>query len=955
MNKRCALQPNYVLKLEKRNYRLQGEPIQGGSSLVYKARLENDITADFFMIKEFFPADLADDIERLPDNSLHFPASIKKQINLRKERTARESKIVSELRHEESNNNPWFLSYSKIIKANKTLYTVIATEAGEVLSERIGHFKTFEEICDCALSILDALEPLHKKGYLHLDVSPDNIHFSDTKIARLIDFNSACRSDEPFERLILSVKDGYSAMELYRQAQPTPATDLFSVAAIFFVMLLGRPQGDDDRTPGICFVNSEDGFLKGASELLVTKTNEFLIKGISHTPLKRFQSVQEMREAVEDLRQLKIEIDLVNSPNRVKPNKYFIPREHDIKKIDAALTQNNYVFLEGIGGIGKTELAKSYAQEKNYDIVQFINFGRNLQETIAYDLAFFNFDALKYEPVFGKDAAKHIFHDKVNHLKQCVAAGQKILIIIDNYSHTSLQDFKTFTAGEYHVIFTTREKLGGVEISPMKDDSLFKMFCKYYSPLLPNADDTPLIHEIIKAVAGHTMSVMLIAAAMRNDNITAKEMLQRLQDGIETNTNINIDKEWINNPQQAMMRHIFMLFDMTRIKQENNFAHIMVNMSVVPETGLEKNEFFQLTQCNNFDLNWLIERRWVQDENSNVSLHAVIADVASRELLPTSVNCGGLLNGLISFANKSTYMEAANAANKLKTACSRINDATPLTAELYSKFARLCSFLADYDSALKYYEKTAAIRKTAWDYNNIAKIQMDRGNYTKALKLYEKTIEALAITYNDELAAIVFGDLGGIHIQFKDYDLAIECYQRALNSYVSIHGYEHPDSARMLNNIACAYLHKKDYDQAKAWFGKALALRKKILGENHPDTATTYGNIALGCTELGQYEKALRLEEKALTVRENVFGTEHPKTALSYNNIGLIYACKKDFNKALEFYQKALEIYEKILGDDHPDTIATQRNIHEFFSALQLTTSVNQLKILCKNIPPRTK
>jgi tetratricopeptide (TPR) repeat protein len=618
-----------------------------------------------------------------------------------------------------------------------------------------------------------------------------------------------------------------------------------------------------------------------------------------------------------------------------------------MQQIKEKLSEDNYVFLEGIGGIGKTELAKSFACENKYDIVQFVNFGRNLRETIAYDLAFFNFDITKYDSAFGKDALKHIFQDKVNRLKQNAETGQKILIIIDNYSHTSLQDFKMFTSGQYHVIFTTREKLGGIEVSPMNDDSLFAVFCKYYAPMLPSANDVPIIHKIIKTAAGHTMSVMLIAAAMKNDQIEAGEMLKRLKDGTAADTQINLDKEWIDESQQTMRKHIFTLFNMTVIKSSKEFSNVMVNMSIVPETGLEKNEFYQMalhkqyydTYC--FDLDWLIKRRWVQehynDGDSYVSLHAVIADVVSRELLPNSVNCGDLINGLLSFANESTYMEAANAANKLKTACRRINDATPLTEELYFKFARLCSFLADYDSSLEYYKKTVLIRVTASNYNNIAKIYADKGDYTEALEWYGKTIDTLAETYDDELAATVFGNLGGIHIHNKDFDLAIECYQRALSSYVSMHGYEHPDSARLINNIACAYLHKKDYGCAKSWFEKALALRKKILGEYHPDTAATYGNIALGCCELGQYDKALKLEEKALTIREKTFGKENPKTAASYNAIGLIYHCKKDFDKALEFYKKALAINEKMLGSEHPNTIKTQRNIHELTLQTQAT------------------
>ena len=216
-----------------------------------------------------------------------------------------------------------------------------------MLSTRIDdgyfHDKGFEAICHCALRILEALEPVHNNGYLHLDISPDNIHFSDLKIARLIDYNSAYHVSEPSEQLSFSIKEGYSANELMvRSSANTPvisrATDLFSVSAIIFEMLVHRRLGEDDWSmPSLWYLNNFSGYLDGASELLVRKTNAFLKKGISLASHGRFQSVQEMRSAIEELLHLKTTVDLIHSVRDF--NSYFVCRDTEMKQIEQMLEQ----------------------------------------------------------------------------------------------------------------------------------------------------------------------------------------------------------------------------------------------------------------------------------------------------------------------------------------------------------------------------------------------------------------------------------------------------------------------------------------------------------------------------------------------------------------------------------------------------------------------------------------
>ena len=57
MDTRQPLLPNHLLVLSGKKFRLQDKPLKGGSLLVYSARLEDDITRDTYMIKEFYPVE----------------------------------------------------------------------------------------------------------------------------------------------------------------------------------------------------------------------------------------------------------------------------------------------------------------------------------------------------------------------------------------------------------------------------------------------------------------------------------------------------------------------------------------------------------------------------------------------------------------------------------------------------------------------------------------------------------------------------------------------------------------------------------------------------------------------------------------------------------------------------------------------------------------------------------
>ena len=200
------------------------------------------------------------------------------------------------------------------------------------------------------------------------------------------------------------------------------------------------------------------------------------------------------------------------------------------------------------------------------------------------------------------------------------------------------------------------------------------------------------------------------------------------------------------------------------------------------------------------------------------------------------------------------------------------------------------------------------------------------GNYLEAGGLYEQNL-ALAEESLSEVLPTALNNLAGLYHAQGDYATALPLFERALAIREKALSPEHPSVATTLNNLAGLYEALGDYARALPLYERALAIREKALGPEHPSVATTLNNLALLYQDQGDYAKALPLHQRALAIREKALGPEHPDVAITLNNLALLYKAQGDYAKALPLYERALAIREKALGPEHPDVATTLNNL----------------------------
>lgn len=111
---------------------------------------------------------------------------------------------------------------------------------------------TAAEVREVGVKIADALADAHELGVLHRDVKPANILISNFGEAVLADFGLAVLAESRDAAETLEVlTPAYAPREAFQPGTPpSPAGDVYSLAATLYAMLRGRPaRWPDERDP----------------------------------------------------------------------------------------------------------------------------------------------------------------------------------------------------------------------------------------------------------------------------------------------------------------------------------------------------------------------------------------------------------------------------------------------------------------------------------------------------------------------------------------------------------------------------------------------------------------------------------------------------------------------------------------------------------------------------------
>lgn len=146
-------------------------------------------------------------------------------------------------------DHPNVVRVRSFFEQHGTAYLVMDYLQGMNLAEYLttkGGRLTEQEAGEIMLPILNGLQEVHAKGFLHRDIKPQNIFVTAAGRPILLDFGAARQAmGERSRSLSVVLTQGFAPYEQYhRRGEQGPWTDIYAVGATYYYLLTGQAPPD---------------------------------------------------------------------------------------------------------------------------------------------------------------------------------------------------------------------------------------------------------------------------------------------------------------------------------------------------------------------------------------------------------------------------------------------------------------------------------------------------------------------------------------------------------------------------------------------------------------------------------------------------------------------------------------------------------------------------------------
>lgn len=588
-------------------------------------------------------------------------------------------------------------------------------------------------------------------------------------------------------------------------------------------------------------------------------------------------------------------LDYIMDSEVPRPCRHFVGRKEELGKLHTMLEENSKVFLYGIAGIGKSELAKAYAKQykKYYTNILYVEYSGDLHQSVT---------DMDFTDDLPEDSEEERFRKHNRFLR---SLKDDTLLIIDNFNVTVTQDSFLSVVLKYRcrILFTTRSKFDGHCILQLKEiwepSCLFQLTSAFYSEA---EEHRTLVEEIIETVHRHTFAVELAAKLLENGILPPEQLLEKLREekaSLENEDKISAIKDGQNN-KATYYNHIHTLFSLYSISQEQQ--DIMRDLCFLPPAGISARIFADwlgLTTLN--DINDLIETGFVQaNTRHTISLHPMIQEIALSETRPSITSCHTLLDSL----QKICLMHGMEVSYYKKLFQTVENVIHLIEKDDISKYLL---FLEDVFPYMEKYLYQKGMKEIIRELKQLLKGNNHGTSSDRALLLdYQATVEtkpekaiklekeALAqikeITEtNAHLVSNLHANLGGLYRMNGQTELAKEHMEKGILLLEQNNLLYTNDSIPQINNYAALLTEMQESERAMSALQKLAQIIKHYNSDHCLDYAQvqeSMGNICLITANISQAKSHFK---KAMKIYENVWADEPELIEEKYQEIQELY------------------------------------------------------------------
>lgn len=313
MDRRTELRKNERLHFPGMECVVEKTAGQGSNVIAYLGHYADSLDpgqSHSVLIRELFPFDPRGGIYREADGSIHVEEASRFLFEMNRTSFLRGNEVHLTLARKHPSDVDVHIN---TFEYKGTLYSLLGFSGGRSLEQELRILSGIEtpallRVLRIMEDTLESLRLFHESGYLHLDISPDNILLTGKKERErvtLIDYNSVHTMEEikGDSEIYYSTKGGYTAPEVLKgvYSEVGPWTDLYSMTAVLYHCIF-RKKLDPLQAVGILpIMDVEAPMLYSCPETALSMLRKILRKGLSVTVDIRYRNTEEMLTDIREL------------------------------------------------------------------------------------------------------------------------------------------------------------------------------------------------------------------------------------------------------------------------------------------------------------------------------------------------------------------------------------------------------------------------------------------------------------------------------------------------------------------------------------------------------------------------------------------------------------------------------------------------------------------------------
>lgn len=629
----------------------------------------------------------------------------------------------------------------------------------------------------------------------------------------------------------------------------------------------------------------------------------------------------------------------------VEPVETFVGREKDLKELHRIIVDRGVGAItgtSGLGGIGKTELARMYAKRYKADYPDGI-FWASLRGSKWQEEGRRIFEALypgtDIAPFFDNAKAKDEVCNRLNR--------KSALLVIDNVNeaHEIIRpDCSVLVTTRERSIFNIISRIAVKELDRLSVDDGVKLLMKVLGKARV-ARDSSGASGIVEILGGMPLALDIAVRHLESfPDLSFTDYIGQIREKIEElKIKDSEDKEVVVSLELSLKgfesiphgAECIGLFEAAGVCVGSGFTSQTL-METAGLGGMDRGAVEKL--CRSALLQF--DRRSLR-----YSMHPLLRQLSearlkmdeSRELYYKENHCTHFLH--FSQAHKNSPDMLISEKDGLRQAMIQTRH-TGKTDELLLIFFECMiqpfwQHIAgnDYEGAIRYLvmidlidmnnpvpvmtdlisilqvlaQNQAVLQESscAWVYMSLGSVYICLGEYREAIGFYEKALEMYNRIGDARGEGNVLGSIGIACADLGEYRESIGFHEKQLNISRCIGDMQSEGNA--LGNIGIAYTNLGEYRKAIGFFEKQLEITRRTGDARGEGNAL--GSIGAACVDLGDYRRAIGFYEKQLEITRRIGYARGEGDAL--NSIGISHAVLGEYYKAIGFYEKALEIYNQ--------------------------------------------